>query len=75
MPSLWRVRDYRRILNLQAVIDAAGWVEPPEPQGNMQCEFPGPLIGDVMLSLRTSGTIDVVDREKTFTGTLCRCPQ
>jgi hypothetical protein len=41
----------------------------------MQCEFPaGPLIGDVTFTQRTNGTIDVVDRDKTFTGTLYRCP-
>jgi hypothetical protein len=49
------------------------------PDGNrlnatMQSEFPaGPLIGDTFTQ-RTNGTIDVIDRDKTFTGTLYRCP-
>ena len=42
----------------------------------MQCEFPaGPLIGDVTFTRKTNGTIDVVDRDGTFNGTLYRCPK
>ena len=40
----------------------------------MQCEFPaGALIGDVTFTRKANGAIDVVDRDKTFTGTLYRC--
>ena len=52
-----------------------------KPEGDrlnatMQCEFPaGPLIGDVTFTQKMNGTIDVVDRDKTFTGTLYRCPK
>jgi hypothetical protein len=45
-------------------------------KANMECHFPaGPLICDVTFTQKTNGTIDVVDRDKTYTAILYRCPK
>jgi hypothetical protein len=43
---------------------------------HVECQFPaGPLMGDVTFTQKgNSNTVDIVDRDKTFTATLYRCP-
>ena len=44
-------------------------------KANMECQFPaGPLIGDVTFTQKTSGSIDVADRDNNYTAILYRCP-
>ena len=43
---------------------------------NMECQFPaGPLIGEVTFTLRTNGSIAVVDRDGNYSAELYRCPR
>jgi hypothetical protein len=44
-------------------------------KAHVECQFPaGPLIGDITFTLKPNKTIDFVDRDKTYTATLYRCP-
>jgi hypothetical protein len=43
-------------------------------KANMECHFPaGPLIGDVIFTQKTNGSIDVMDRDNNYTAILYRC--
>jgi hypothetical protein len=43
---------------------------------HVECQFPaGPLMGDITFTLKPNSTIDFVDRDKTYTATLYRCPK
>jgi hypothetical protein len=43
---------------------------------HVECQFPaGPLMGDITFTRKPNGTIDFVDRDKTYTATLYRCPK
>jgi hypothetical protein len=43
---------------------------------HVECQFPaGPLMGDITFTLKPNNTIDFVDRDKTYTATLYRCPK
>jgi len=52
-----------------------------KPDGNrinthVECQFPaGPLMGDITFTMKPNNTIDFVDRDKTYTATLYRCPK
>ena len=42
---------------------------------HVECQFPaGPLMGDITFTQKPNNTIDFVDRDKTYTATLYRCP-
>jgi hypothetical protein len=42
----------------------------------VECQFPaGPLMGDITFTQKPDGKIDFVDRDKTYTATLYRCPK
>jgi hypothetical protein len=42
---------------------------------HVECQFPaGPLMGDITFTLKPNNTVDFVDRDKTYTATLYRCP-
>jgi hypothetical protein len=44
-------------------------------KAHVECQFPaGPLMGDITFTKKTNGTIYFVDRDKTYTATLYRCP-
>jgi hypothetical protein len=44
-------------------------------KAHVECQFPaGPLIGDITFTMKPNKTIDFVDRDKTYTATLYRCP-
>jgi hypothetical protein len=43
---------------------------------HVECQFPaGPLMGDITFTEKPNHTIDFVDRDKTYTATLYRCPK
>jgi hypothetical protein len=43
---------------------------------HVECQFPaGPLMGDITFTLKPNNTIHFVDRDKTYTATLYRCPK
>jgi hypothetical protein len=43
---------------------------------HVECQFPaGPLMGDITFTMKPNNTIDFVDRDKTYTATLYRCPK
>ena len=43
---------------------------------HVECQVPaGPLMGDITFTLKPNNTIDFVDRDKTYTATLYRCPK
>lgn len=43
---------------------------------HVECQFPaGPLMGDITFTRKPNDTIDFVDRDKTYTATLYRCPK
>jgi hypothetical protein len=43
---------------------------------HVECQFPaGPLMGDITSTQKANNTIDFVDRDKTYTATLYRCPK
>jgi hypothetical protein len=43
---------------------------------HVECQFPaGPLMGDITFTQKPDDTIDFVDRDKTYTATLYRCPR
>jgi len=43
---------------------------------HVECQFPaGPLMGDITFTQKANNTIDFVDRDKTYTATLYRCPK
>ena len=43
---------------------------------HVECQFPaGPLMGDITFIQKANNTIDFVDRDKTYTATLYRCPK
>ena len=43
---------------------------------HVECQFPaGPLMGDITFTQKPNNTIDFVDRDKTYTATLYRCPK
>ncbi len=45
-------------------------------KAHVECQFPaGPLIGDITFTMKPNNTIDFVDRDKTYTATLYRCPK
>jgi hypothetical protein len=45
-------------------------------KAHVECQFPaGPLMGDITFTLKPNKTIDFVDRDKTYTATLYRCPK
>ncbi len=45
-------------------------------KAHVECQFPaGPLMGDITFTMKPNNTIDFVDRDKTYTATLYRCPQ
>ena len=45
-------------------------------KAHVECKFPaGPLMGDITFTMKPNNTIDFVDRDKTYTATLYRCPQ
>lgn len=44
-------------------------------KAHVECQFPaGPLMGDITFTMKPNNTIDFVDRDKTYTATLYRCP-
>ncbi len=44
-------------------------------KAQVECQFPaGPLIGEITFTRKPDNTIDFVDRDKTYTATLYRCP-
>jgi hypothetical protein len=43
---------------------------------HVECQFAaGPLMGDITFTMKPDKTIDFVDRDKTYTATLYRCPK
>jgi hypothetical protein len=43
---------------------------------HVECQFPaGPLMGDITFTQKPNNTIYFVDRDKTYTATLYRCPK
>lgn len=45
-------------------------------KAHVECQFPaGPLMGDITFTMKPNNTIDFVDRDKTYTATLYRCPK
>ena len=43
---------------------------------HVECQFPaGPLMGEITFTKKPNNTIDFVDRDKTYSATLYRCPQ
>jgi hypothetical protein len=43
---------------------------------HVECQFSaGPLMGDITFTQKPNNTIDFVDRDKTYTATLYRCPK
>ena len=51
-------------------------VEAKKVSTHVECQFPaGPLMGDITFTLKPNDTIDFVDRDKTSTATLYRCPK
>ncbi len=43
---------------------------------HVECQFPaGPLMGEITFTQKPNNTIDFVDRDKTYTATLYRCPK
>lgn len=45
-------------------------------KAHVECQFPaGPLMGDITFTLKPNNTISFVDRDKTYTATLYRCPK
>jgi hypothetical protein len=45
-------------------------------KAQVECQFPaGPLMGEITFTRKTDNTIDFVDRDKTYTATLYRCPK
>ena len=44
-------------------------------KAHVECKFPaGPLMGDITFTMKPNNTVDFVDRDKTYTATLYRCP-
>jgi hypothetical protein len=42
----------------------------------VECQFPaGPLMGDITFTEKSNDRIDFIDRDKTYTATLYRCPK
>jgi hypothetical protein len=57
---------------IDAKVDANG----KSIKAHVECQFPaGPLMGDITFTIKPNNTIDFVDRDKTYTATLYRCPQ
>ncbi len=45
-------------------------------KAQVQCQFPaGPLMGEITFTKKSDNIIDFVDRDKTYTATLYRCPK
>lgn len=45
-------------------------------RAHVECQFPaGPLMGDITFTRKANNTIAFVDRDKTYTATLYRCPK
>ncbi|MDE2285051.1 MAG: hypothetical protein KGK33_10590 [Hyphomicrobiales bacterium] len=45
-------------------------------KAQVECQFPaGPLMGEITFTKKSDTTIDFVDRDKTYTATLYRCPK
>jgi hypothetical protein len=43
---------------------------------HVECQFAaGPLMGEITFTMKPNNTIDFVDRDKTYTATLYRCPK
>jgi len=43
---------------------------------HVECKFPaGPLMGEITFTQKANNTVDFVDRDKTYTATLYRCPK
>src|ERR1700728_86563 len=42
---------------------------------HVECRFPsGPLMGDVIFTMRPDNTVEFIDRDKTYSAVLYRCP-
>jgi hypothetical protein len=42
---------------------------------HVECKFPtGPLMGDVIFTVRPDNTVQFMDRDKTYSAVLYRCP-
>jgi hypothetical protein len=42
----------------------------------VECQFAaGPLMGEITFTQKSNNTVDFVDRDKTYTATLYRCPK
>jgi hypothetical protein len=45
-------------------------------KAQVECQFAaGPLMGEITFTMKSDGKIDFVDRDKTYTATLYRCPK
>jgi hypothetical protein len=45
-------------------------------QAHVECQFPaGPLMGDITFTQKSKNTVAFVDRDRTYTATLYRCPK
>ncbi|HUZ30581.1 MAG TPA: hypothetical protein VMV19_00510 [Xanthobacteraceae bacterium] len=45
-------------------------------KAQVECQFPaGPLMGEITFTKKSDNIIDFVDRDKTYTATLYRCPK
>ena len=43
---------------------------------HVECKFPtGPLMGDVTFTMRPDNTVEFIDRDKTYSAVLYRCPK
>lgn len=43
---------------------------------HVECKFPsGPLMGDVIFKMRPDNTVEFIDRDKTYSAVLYRCPK
>ena len=50
--------------------------DPKSIKLRVECQFPaGPLMGEITFTQKSNNTIDFIDRDKTYTATLYRCPK
>ena len=50
--------------------------DPKSVKLQVECKFPaGPLMGEITFTQKPNNTIDFIDRDKTYSATLYRCPK
>jgi hypothetical protein len=51
-------------------------LEPKTVKAHVECKFPaGPLMGDIIFTMKANNTVAFVDSNKTYSATLYRCPK